>query len=660
MSTPLFLDQEHKLSFTKIAMPVKLSDDPASWQREVASEIYKQLPYISEYSVNVVLERVDPARGFAFGQAEVSNLTEAPEKERASLPKIRIPIIVKDRLLQSFDVFMDGKSVLPLNESRLRSVLMRTDATELSTRKPSDPSMVDQLYPPTRSNYGFGPSTVGGDGTKVASLTQAIAHTIPEVEADALVDQISKDMALKVAAAKNQVFAKLAMVIAASEKVGIEKTAEALVRSIRPNVVQLRKLASGDFLVKWANTDAFAPQEAVVPPEQAAEMTGNEKVPEMGPGGTVTLSTNTAKKTSLSLEKIEQISDFGYYEVWDADSNEKKLGWVLPVMDLEMHPLELFVFSGDGYAVQDQIAGNRGNAGADIEGLRQGFSQPQGDGTFVHIDSGKAVCLPPMTIQNSAQGPDGQVELHGENLWGSPVTLRMAPGLQTIEELEEGVYAIPDTLGWISLQNLIHLASSPLEVGNVSEAQKMPGSVDVRSSGQGEFSLEGQPLDKVATVQKQFIKIADAHFLLVGMGMNPNQAASLLKQAEKQGLVKVAGLRSITPLAHLHQEMVKEAAKLLEHFPYDLRRNLVKEAAALEDGQTADKILALNFLNPENVGIFASYLPELDTAASKLAEMLMASRLGLNQLPEGAVERAMKNLEEVIAGLKALQQKELV
>ena len=68
----------------------------------------------------------------------------------------------------------------------------------------------------------------------------------------------------------------------------------------------------------------------------------------------------------------------------------------------------------------------------------------------------------------------------------------------------------------------------------------------------------------------------------------------------------------------------------------------------------------MNFLNPENVSIFAGYLPELDGASQKLAEMLVATRMGMNQVDEGAVERAMKNLEEVIQGLKALQQKELL
>lgn len=122
----------------------------------------------------------------------------------------------------------------------------------------------------------------------------------------------------------------------------------------------------------------------------------------------------------------------------------------------------------------------------------------------------------------------------------------------------------------------------------------------------------------------------------------------------------IDGLNTITPLAQLRQEAIKEASATLANYPSELRKDTVKLAAALEDSETADKILAMNFLNPQNVAIFASYLPQLDESAQKLAEMLMAARMGMAQLDEGAIERAMMNLEEVIQSLKGLEQKELL
>jgi hypothetical protein len=50
----------------------------------------------------------------------------------------------------------------------------------------------------------------------------------------------------------------------------------------------------------------------------------------------------------------------------------------------------------------------------------------------------------------------------------------------------------------------------------------------------------------------------------------------------------------------------------------------------------------------------------LDQSVQKLAEMLMAARMGMATLDEGALERAMNNLEQVIQGLKSLEQKQLL
>ena len=65
----------------------------------------------------------------------------------------------------------------------------------------------------------------------------------------------------------------------------------------------------------------------------------------------------------------------------------------------------------------------------------------------------------------------------------------------------------------------------------------------------------------------------------------------------------------------------------------------------------------MNFINPDNIDTFSKYLPELDSASQKLAELLIGVRLGVGSVDEGAIERAMKGLETVIEGLKLLQQK---
>jgi hypothetical protein len=727
----LFLDSAHPLEFEKISMPVTLSDDPAAWQRDVASEIFKQVPFIGDYAVNVVIERVNPERGYGFGSAEVSSKSQAPEPEQESLPKVKIPLIIKDRQLQPLDVFMDGEKVYPLTEARMHEHLFRTATFETSTRKPEDRGMSDQLYPPMRTNYGNNMMSQGegvmgkfaeaefvealnapekpkkkrdiatqireklaegdpmayarklkaeGSAQKFAGigeeefdlqasspmpktdLLSAISHTVPNQEVDGFISSVTSDPVLKTAALKNPTFERALLKIAGFQSVSVEKTAEALVDAIKPNVVQFVKLADGNWKLKYANTDAYKPREATMGPDQVSQITGGgDKIQEKGPGGTVTLSTNAAQKTSLENERIEVINHFGFWKVWDAGSNQELFGWAIPVIDLEMHPLPLFVFLiQDGrFSIQDEIAGQQLQEG--IDSFPPGGGTPQGDGIFLTPDMTSPMALGPLTIQNGAAGPDGAQELHASTAWGEPVILMPTPGINAIQATGDGSYALPAEMNWHPLQGEpVALATSPLDVENVDAGQKAPNTVDVGSTGQGEYSLGGAPVEKLAAEERRFIKKADAEFLLVGMGMNPFEARDVLARAEKGEKVKIAGLRTITPLSIIHEQMTKKASQVLEAFPYHLRRNLVKIAAALEDTETTDKILAMNFINPENIATFASYLPELDETSSKLAEMLVAARLGMQQIPEQALESAMHNLEEVLEGLKSLQQKQLV
>jgi hypothetical protein len=67
-------------------------------------------------------------------------------------------------------------------------------------------------------------------------------------------------------------------------------------------------------------------------------------------------------------------------------------------------------------------------------------------------------------------------------------------------------------------------------------------------------------------------------------------------------------------------------------------------------------VLALNYINPENVSTFVDYLPELEQTSEKLSEMLLYSYLGMNELPEGAVARSLKGVEDVISGLKSMSE----
>ena len=51
---------------------------------------------------------------------------------------------------------------------------------------------------------------------------------------------------------------------------------------------------------------------------------------------------------------------------------------------------------------------------------------------------------------------------------------------------------------------------------------------------------------------------------------------------------------------------------------------------------------------------FVGYLPVVEDSQTKLCELLLASRLGMNDVPSSALEKAVRSTEEVLEGLKIL------
>src|SRR5512135_2498919 len=99
------LDKEFR---KEAAFGARLGEQVENWGQELQSELYKQLPYLSDYEVNVNLDRVDKQRGFAFGYADISNKTERPEVEHSemAMPHIRGALVIQERAVKPFSTFL--------------------------------------------------------------------------------------------------------------------------------------------------------------------------------------------------------------------------------------------------------------------------------------------------------------------------------------------------------------------------------------------------------------------------------------------------------------------------------------------------------------------------------------------------------------------------
>jgi len=436
----------------------------------------------------------------------------------------------------------------------------------------------------------------------------------------------------------------------------LRKTASVAWSSIKPNVVQLRKLASGNYLMKYANSEMYAPQQEEVPPSVAEEMMPDlDSSPQIAGDGTITASPDVVDKQTTDTEEIRTVDQPGVWKVQDKMGN-MLTGWCFPqLLSLDMQPMPLTLFSnGSEYSLQENIAGVLITKGSELpKGRMQGY------GALYYLDHATPRVFVPMTIKNSYRGPDGLFHYMAVTDLGEEVDLSFCDSLKTIVRVSDREFCLPEEFAkwWMPLKSKTELVDQPLLFTKFASAQPYSAKGEIISDG-SLFSFRGEPFSKVASSEVSFLGRQDAEFVGVAAGIDSSQIKQLLTKAAQGNLVKVDGLRTLWDPSEKIARMKKKIASLIQDV--GLRNyNLIKEASVLDDALTADKVLGLGFLNAENVATFVDLLPGLEYALSKIAEMLMASRVGLKDIPEVALERMMIALEDVIQGLKTLKQREI-
>ena len=656
MHEPLFLDRP--LTFEKIAGPMtRLSDDAQKWEQEISQEAYRQLPYLSDFEIHVALDRVDEERGYAFGSIEVSPKSQMTYEERQDRPisKAHIPVIVRDQMMCPLDVFIYSDKYHPLTETRLRSTLFRPDTFDAARMRPPEPSIYYDLQPP------LGDGRIGGGGIKLSHVKLA-TPILPQLHGRVLARHIDRVKTALLdpsfgAAMRNAPEGVQAAFHSAVQMTpsSAEKTAEASVLALKPNVVQLVKQANGRYLVKWANSDAYAPQHEMVDQAEAHRLLDSpDMIARTEADGTVTVSPDAAVKSTLSTPTDVKAADqFGIWSVQDTMGNEL-IGWVFPqVMSFDMQPLPLTLFTnGSQYGLQETIAGKLLGKATDMP-----RSVPRGYGCFYYLDHGNARAFVPMTVGNSFRRPDGSTGYQGNLDTGEQIVLHFAPELKAVTKVAEGEYVIPESLSWLPLKASVELVPDASLFMKTAQ-REWKHTVELVGDG-STWSFRGPAVAKLAHDQKSFLNRDQTAFIGTALGIDPSfMKEAMAKTASGERPAIFEKVRCIIPLAEKLAEAKTKVAGMLKEL--DVKNfDLIKEASVLDDALTVDKVLSLGFLNAENVGTFVDMLPGLEQAASRISEMLVASRLGMRDVPEVALARMMKALDDVILGLRRLKAKEL-
>lgn len=153
---------------------------------------------------------------------------------------------------------------------------------------------------------------------------------------------------------------------------------------------------------------------------------------------------------------------------------------------------------------------------------------------------------------------------------------------------------------------------------------------------------------------------------LVAGGMTGDDAQEIVKVAqERSGDEPPVIIRDLhLPIVIVDEEKLAAAAELEEEFDpryekavISLRpsEELIKCAAESRHPETVDAILSLEFITPQNARFFYESIDQLEEVASKLAALLVAVRIGIQNVPEAAVRDALEGLSKTTAALKVLK-----
>lgn len=684
----------------------KLSDNVKEWQQEISGLVAQHLPKDLNLSVTVVFQIVDDEKGYAVGSAIASdNNTQV---------SIGIPVIVKSWHLAPIDLFFVDGELYPLTENNLAKAFFQNSlGTGLAPVSPF-PNMADDSYmeariPPMGGKYSYSSpvsmiaairDTIGAEDLRLFKTaveqnprllaayhrrgTDSVLHKIASCEPKPNEqDDSNKDRAAEVFTIKKDGPNQYRLFSAPDgvyDPVMISTDRQGIKRYL-----EMRRSELWDYEQDPMNAIDQYGHFTVIPPKPVY---GNEVDGPSGNGVDGSGSYGAALGVHRNPWVFDPLQDdrlvrtvekFGRYGVKDADGVIAK-GWVVPnVVDFGggVKPIKLFLGKTLG-AMQGRIAGIPLN---DDAGVALHADRPDTGkmGTLVYRDGEKVLATVPFQITSVTVFKNLR-SLGVVDYQGNQANLIISPNVNGIVEVADGKknalgpllgpkknYIISAKMFFIRMPRLCQVSEQPDDFKRVAAAWLDHNPIKVAQVN-GRYVFRGGPIAKLAARQAKpssvnginkvafdFNSLArhEAEFVLGYGGLAHEKVAEVLDKAKDHLRLEVH---------HLHfpdaERVVKTASPKLSSFVASVKSpigDLLKVAAAITDAQAVDSILSLGFVNSENIARFASAKSMLEDTSKMLAKLLLAARMGMNDIPEENVRAALLHMQKILDGLEKLK-----
>lgn len=690
----------------------KLSDNVREWQQEIAALVTERLPKDLGVDVTVVFQKVDDEKGYAIGSAVAV--------DPGTNSQIGIPIIVKSWHLAPIDIFFKDSKVYPLTDDNIAKIFYQSSVgLGVATDKPP-PSMADDVFadtrnPPLGGKYSYSSDTRifplldGTLGKDDIELLKQAALSNPRVLAEYQrrgtfevlkkwagakpkpdeQDAMNRERTIELLTIKKDGPNKYRMYSAPDEV--YDPVVISTDRQGVKNFLNMRKAELWDYEQDPLNSLDQYGHFTIEPPKtpygQEVDGPAGKGVDGSGSyGASLGQHKNPWVFDPLQDERIVRTVDkFGRYAVMAQDGVMAK-GWVLPnVVDFDGNakPIKLFLGKAIG-TYQGRIAGIPLNDDANVN-LVPDKPESGKIGALVYRDGERVLATVPFQV-TSVTVYKNMRSIGVIDYQGNQANLILSPNIQGIVRVKDDQspefgpllgpkanYIVSSKMFFIRMPRTCSVSEGPDDFKRqaVEHLDKNPIKVAMAN---GRYIFRGGAVSKYAsasrssvmkkTAQATISKHAfdfnglerhEAEFLLRYWGLGQEKVAEVLDGARNRVFLEVHHLRfpdlpSATKVASPYRVLVRSIRAPIP--------DLVKIAANLDDAETVDSVLSLGFLNEENISRFAAATPMLWEASQLLAKLLLASRIGMEDIPEENARAALAHLQKVIDGLGRMKMLE--
>lgn len=660
---------------------IKMPENTDKWAESLTTITREQFPDVATLPIEIEFRRKDEKLGVAIGSIHIINMDVGKS--------IYVPFIIEKFLLHPLDIWMEKKtqSVHPLTKDTFKEQFFTPMMSDGLDARPADsmgnyfndPSMWTTTYPPLQGRYSYASAGY--------QILDEISDTMTEADLNTFKSELKSEPMLLAKFERNghkEIIQKLAAKKGVVNTMDYGASAEKLIPTSSIQVKRegydkysILSMADGMFDLATSvkmdrNTCAdFLSKIIGKPQDFMTEVDQNgEKMAILKPA---------PKKGVWLYDKDEQkavnANEFNCYLVKNKNGLMIEALVIPDVVNYEGKKMKgVAVLSRTHSSFQPQVAGIPAPHSQCAEKVLKTSNVRTGQtGLFVYVGkNGKAIATTPITIRAVEDGRTFDVtDLNGKKFkvkqgWGNEFRFQKEeckglvaakgkdedpqPKPVTLEslgfvEVSPSFYIIPEKMVWIPMEPMTELAHTPNEWLEKTAMHNMDmDPVRVRYTGIV-YEFSGGNLPKIAASEEQ------AKGLLINLGADMDKIAHILKKAKYVGKCTIHGAAKLKSKKEINEE-AKKAVEKISAACVKMKKSLVKAAAEVDDTATIDVLLGLNFITPENLAKFISYLPLLEKCADYLAELTLASRLGIKQISASSAAGAMAQVLAVVEDLK--------